>query len=86
MYGTEDQRKDCGILLHHSVHRRANRTRIAIGAVTGVILYWAVVFGVIATKTSFLVVSPLSDFAIAVIGGWLGTAVFSLVLKKFGIA
>jgi hypothetical protein len=75
-----------GGAIYISVHRRAKRARIAIGAVTGFILYWAVVFGVIATKTSFLVLSPLSDFAISVIGGWLGTEVFSLVLKRIGVS
>ena len=68
-----------------SVHRKASRTRIAVGAVTGFILYWAVVFGVITTKSSLMVVSPLSDFAISVIGGWLGTEVFSVILKRFGV-
>jgi hypothetical protein len=68
-----------------SVHRGSSRSRIVIGAVTGFILYWGVVFGIIATKTSFPAVNPLSDFAISVIGGWLGTEVFSLLLKQLGM-
>lgn len=68
-----------------SVHRQARRSRIVIGAITGFIFYWAVVFGVITTKSSLLVVSPLSDFAISVIGGWMGTEVFSVILKQFGV-
>ena len=59
--------------------------RIAIGLITGFILYWALVFGVLPVIPREVVLNPLSVFAITVIGGWLGTEVFTIVLRRLGL-
>ncbi len=57
--------------------------RIAIGLVTGFVLYWAFVFGVLTAIPRFIVLNPLSAFALSTLGGWLGTEVFNQILKLF---
>lgn len=59
--------------------------RIVLGLVTGFVLYWAFVFGVLPLISREIVLNPLSAFAISVIGGWLGTEVFSMILKRLGL-
>jgi len=59
-----------------------NQWTVLFGIVTGPLLYWAVTFG---TVSLFPVINALNLFSalfISVIGGWLGTSVFSLILKK----
>lgn len=58
--------------------------RIMIGLVTGCILYWAFIFGVLAYMPHGVVLNPLSAFALSTLGGWLGTAVFKRVAMLFG--
>jgi hypothetical protein len=61
--------------------------RLITGWITGFVFYWAALF-----LTGFvplprvLVLNQLSAVALSVIGGWLGTEVFTLVLKKLGLA
>ncbi len=65
----------------------AKRARIPIGIVTGFVLYWLLVFGLILIPQfpHILVFNPFSAVILAVIGGWLGTKVFTIVLQKIGI-
>jgi hypothetical protein len=60
--------------------------RIAIGLITGFVLYWAFVFGVLTVLPRTVVLNPLSAFVLSTLGGWLGTGVFAQILKRFGLA
>ncbi|MDZ7292087.1 MAG: DUF1129 domain-containing protein [candidate division KSB1 bacterium] len=60
--------------------------RIIIGLVTGFVLYWAFVFGVLTVIPRTIVLNPLSAFVLSTLGGWLGTEVFAQILKRFGLA
>src|SRR5262249_57488707 len=53
--------------------RSARWTRVATGGVTGFLLYWAFIFGLMRVMPHAFVLNPLSSFALSVIGGWLGT-------------
>ncbi len=59
--------------------------RILIGFVTGFVLYWGFVFNLLALVPRNVALNPLSSLAVAIIGGWLGTEVFNIILKKLGI-
>ena len=65
--------------------RHARWTRIAIGSITGFMLYWAFLFGLVPLFPRANVLNPLTDFALSVLGGWLGTEVFTLILQKLGL-
>ncbi|MCG3117918.1 MAG: hypothetical protein ALAOOOJD_00033 [bacterium] len=60
--------------------------RVAIGFITGFVFYWAIIFGLLDVLPRAIVLNPLSAFAISTLGGWLGTEVFTRVLKPFGAA
>jgi hypothetical protein len=61
--------------------------RIVIGLITGFLLYWAFVFGVIhvATFAHAFVINPFSAVALSFVGGWGGTKVITLLLKPLGL-
>ncbi len=59
--------------------------RITIGLVTGFVLYWAFVFGVLTVLPRTVVLNPLSAFVLSTLGGWLGTEVFAQIFKRFGL-
>lgn len=59
--------------------------RVAIGGVTGFLLYWAFIFGLMRVMPRAFVLNPLSGFALSTIGGWLGIQVFALLLKRLGL-
>jgi len=59
--------------------------RIALGLITGFLLYWGFTFGVLTAIPRGVVLNPLSAVALSVIGGWLGTEVFAIVLRRLGI-
>ena len=59
--------------------------RIPLGALTGVILFWAFLFLGLSVLPRAAILNPLSVFVISVLGGWLGTGVFDPVLKRFGL-
>jgi hypothetical protein len=59
--------------------------RIILGLITGFVFYWAFTFGVLPLIPREVVLNPLSAFALSVIGGWLGTEVFSMILKRLGL-
>jgi hypothetical protein len=57
--------------------------RVAIGLISGFVLYWAVIFSVLNVIPRFIALNPLSAFALSTLGGWLGTEVFNQILKLF---
>ena len=59
-----------------------NRWTVLFGIVTGPLLYWAITFGTVSLFPDINALNLLSAFFISVIGGWLGTSVFSLILKR----
>lgn len=75
-----------GGLLAFAMEKDAKWWRSAIGLVTGFVLYWAVIFVGIDAFAGSVAVNPLSAFAISVIGGWLGTKVFSPLLQRLGLS
>ncbi|HXX41549.1 MAG TPA: hypothetical protein VEI58_04710 [Chthoniobacterales bacterium] len=61
--------------------------RIVIGLITGFVLYWAFLFGVLHV-TSFAhayIVNPFSAVILPFFGGWGGTKVITLLLKPLGL-
>ena len=58
--------------------------RIPAGALTGFILLWSALYLGRAGLPRAVVLNPFSIFAISVVGGWLGTAVFKPLAEKFG--
>lgn len=59
--------------------------RILIGTVTGFVLYWAFIFGLLNVIPHDIALNPFSAFVISTLGGWMGTEVFSSLLSRFGI-
>ena len=76
-----------GGLVAYWTEQAATWQRIVIGLVTGFVLYWAFLFGVvhIANFPNGLVVNPLSAVILPFIGGWGGTKVITLILKQVGL-
>ncbi|MBS1902942.1 MAG: hypothetical protein JSS75_04495 [Bacteroidetes bacterium] len=60
--------------------------RVLIGVVTGFLLYWAFIFGLLHVLPRGAALNPLSAFALSAIGGWQGTQVFSTLLSQLGLA
>lgn len=60
--------------------------RVASGLITGFVLYWAFIFGVLNLIPRAIVLNPLSAFALSTLGGWLGTEVFAQIIKRFGLS
>ena len=77
-----------GALVAFYSEKDAKWPRIPIGIVTGFVLYWLLVFGLVLIPKfpHILVFNPFSAVILTVIGGWLGTRVFSIVLQKIGIS
>lgn len=68
------------------LHKKASTWwLIPTGLVTGFILYWAVLFGLIDIMANHLILNLFSAFSIAVLGGWAGPKVIDALLKRFGI-
>jgi hypothetical protein len=61
------------------------RWRVLIGVITGVILYWAFIYGFLPLVSHGIALNPVSAFVLSAIGGWLGINVFSVLLPKVGI-
>jgi len=74
-----------GGLLLFLRHRRTRWTRVALGGITGFLLYWAFIFGLMRVLPHVVVLNPLSNFALSAIGGWLGTKVFEPLLDWLGL-
>jgi len=62
------------------------RWRMVTGVITGFLLYWAFIFGLLSLLPRAVILNPLSAFALSTLGGWLGTEIFSLILKRLGLA
>jgi hypothetical protein len=59
--------------------------RVLVGLLTGTVLHWALVFEVLPILPRRVVMSLFSWFVLPLIGGWLGTEVFRLLLNQLGI-
>ena len=65
----------------------ASWQRIPIGLITGFVLYWAFLFGVVSLSSfphGFLL-NPFPAAILSLIGGWIGTKVFTILLKPLGL-
>ena len=71
-----------GGLLSHLLKEDSNRWLILGGPVFGLVLYWAMLFGLIDILPDYLLLNPISAFVIAVIGGWSGPKILDSVLKR----
>jgi hypothetical protein len=67
-------------------YRRSKKWRIPVGAVTGMVLYWALLLLGLTALPRVAVLNPITAFVIAVLGGWLGLEVFEPILQKLGLA
>jgi hypothetical protein len=65
--------------------RCMNWWRLPTGALTSQVFYWGFISGVLPSLPRVAVVNSWGAFALSVIGGWLGTEVFSLILRRFGL-
>lgn len=74
-----------GGLLAHLLMKDSNRWLISGGPVFGLVLYWAMLFGLIDILPDYLLLNPISAFVIAVIGGWSGPKVLDSVLKRINV-
>jgi len=74
-----------GGMFAYWVRKGSHWWRVPMGAITGFILYWAILFILRTQITHASVLNPLSAFGFAAVGGWLGTEVFSLVLRIPGL-
>jgi len=66
--------------------KRSRWWRIVIGLFTGFVLYWAMIFGLLQSIPRAAALNPLSAFAIAIIGGYIGPRLLGVMAKRFGIA
>jgi hypothetical protein len=65
----------------------ASWQRIPIGFITGFVLYWALLFGVVHVPNfpHAYLINPFSAVILPLFGGWGGTKVITLVLKQLGL-
>ncbi|MEK6323145.1 MAG: hypothetical protein AABN33_15845 [Acidobacteriota bacterium] len=75
-----------GGLIAYKTDRNSRWWRIALGLVTGFVLYWACIFVFSSFMPRSLVLNEFSAVCLPVLGGWLGTEVFTLVLRRLGFA
>jgi hypothetical protein len=66
--------------------KRTRWWRIVIGSVTGFVLYWALIFGLLQSIPRAAALNPLSAFAVAIIGGYIGPQLLGVLAQKFGVA
>jgi len=64
---------------------RARWWRVVIGLFAGFVLYWAMIFGLLQSIPRGVALNPLSAFAVALIGGYIGPQILGVIAKKFGI-
>jgi hypothetical protein len=65
--------------------KRARWWRVVIGLFTGFILYWAMIFGLLQSVPRAAALNPLSAFALAIIGGYIGPQLLEAMAKKLGL-
>ena len=65
----------------------ASWQRIPIGLITGFVLYWGFLFGVVHVPNfpHAYVVNPFGAFILPLFGGWAGTKVIAFVAKQLGV-
>jgi hypothetical protein len=66
--------------------KRTRWWRVVIGLFTGFILYWAMIFGLLQSVPRAMALNPLSAFAVAIIGGYIGPQLLGVMAKRFGVA
>lgn len=76
-----------GLIAFWTEKPEASWQRIPIGLITGFVLYWAFLFGVIhlASFPHGFLLNPFPAMILSLIGGWIGTKVFTLLLKPLGL-
>jgi len=77
-----------GLLAYWTEKSSASKQRIWIGLITGFILYWAFLFGIVHAPNvphAFLL-NPFSAIILPLLGGWGGTKVITLILKPLGLS
>lgn len=65
--------------------RRGRHWPMVFGAVTGFLLFWGAVIGLVDVIPRAIVLNPISTFAVSFLGGFAGTDVIKLFLRKIGI-
>src|SRR5262249_59501250 len=65
---------------------RSKWWRILLGLFAGVLLYWAFVFEVLPLIPRGVIRNPFSALILPMLGGWLGSDVFPLVLGRLGLS
>lgn len=64
---------------------RSRWWRVVIGLFAGFVLYWAMIFGLLQSIPRNVALNPLSAFAVALIGGYIGPQILGMMARKFGI-
>jgi hypothetical protein len=65
--------------------RRKAMPRIAVGVVTGFVLYWAAIFGALSQLPRAVALNPFSALVVSIFGGWMGTEVLASVGRWLGV-
>jgi hypothetical protein len=65
--------------------KRTRWWRVVIGLFTGFVLYWAMIFGLLQSIPRAAALNPLSAFAVAIIGGYIGPQLLGVMAQKFGV-
>lgn len=76
------------LLAYWTEKQTASLQRIWIGLITGFVLYWALLFGVVHIQSfphAFLL-NPFSATILPLFGGWAGTKVITWLLKLLGFS
>ena len=68
------------------LQKSTDHWRILVGMITGFILYWAFVIGLLSAIPHSIALNPFSAFGISAIGGWLGSNIFNILMPKLGLS
>lgn len=71
-----------GGLIAFWVGDKAKWWRIVVGLVTGFVLYWACIFISLSSLPRGVVLHIMTALALPILGGWMGTEVFTVVLDR----
>jgi hypothetical protein len=76
-----------GALAYGVVHRKNPVLYIAGGVVTGCVLFWFVINGLVPKfpVARSAVLNPIGAICVAIVGGWVGTEIFTPILKWMGL-
>jgi hypothetical protein len=76
-----------GLVSYLTQKPSASWARIFIGLITGFVLYWAFLFGAVhlSSFSHGFLFNPFVAMVLSIIGGWIGTNVFTIVLKPLGL-